>query len=146
MRAALLAVTLLALAACGGDSTGPNASADVSGQWTYNATNLSGSGVSCNISNVTFSLTQSGSTFTGAATGGTITCTAAGESDTADLGTAPIANGQVNGNSVQFDIGTSDLHNAGTRNGNSITGTLTARVDVETTTVVLTGNFSLVKK
>lgn len=146
MRAPLLAAAVLVLAACGGDATGPNASSDVSGQWTYNATNLSTTGITCNISNVTVTLTQSGSSFTGTANGGTISCTAAGETDTGDLGTAPIANGQVTGSAVQFDIGTSDLHNAGTRNGNSITGKLTARVDVETTTVVLTGNFSLVKK
>lgn len=146
MRAPLLAAAALVLAACGGDATGPNASSNVTGQWTYNATNLSATGISCNISNATFTLTQTGSSFTGTATGGTISCTAGGETDTGDLGTAPIANGQVSGSSVQFDIGTSDLHNAGTRNGNSITGTLTARVALETTIVTLTGNFSLVKK
>jgi len=44
------------------------------------------------------------------------------------LGGDVIANGQVSGNAVQFDIGTSDLDNAGTLSGNSMSGTLTLRI------------------
>jgi hypothetical protein len=145
MRAPMLAAAVLALVACGGDSTGPNTS-DVSGTWMYNATNLNGAGLSCSITNVTFSLTQTGSSFTGSTSGGTLSCTFAGESDSESLGNSTVANGQVDGTAIQFDIGSSDLHNAGTRDGKSITGTLTANVEVDTTAVVLSGTFSLVKQ
>jgi hypothetical protein len=146
MRLPLVIAALLALTACGGDSTGPNTNANVTGQWTYNATNLSGSGVSCNIANVTITLIQAGSTFTGSTTGGTVSCTAGGQTESDNLGTAPIANGKVDGTSVQFDIGNAELHNAGTRNGNTISGTLTANLDDGDITVTLTGSFSLVKQ
>ena len=90
-------------------------------------------------------MTQTGSTFSGTTTGGTLSCNFAGTTDTESLGNGSIANGQVSGKSVQFDIGSSELHHAGTRDGNSVTGTLTATLDDGTTTVVLTGGFSLVR-
>ena len=146
MRSLLLAAALAVLAACGGDSTGPNSSSDLAGKWNYTATNLNGSGLSCNIAGVTVSLNQTGSTFTGTTAGGTLTCAFLGTSETDSLGTGFITNGQVSGNAVQFDIGSSAFHHAGTRAGNSVTGTLTAMVDDGSATVVLTGTFALVKQ
>ena len=146
MRSLLLAVTLAAIAACGGDSTGPKANSDLSGKWNYSAANLNGGGLSCNIAGVTISLTQTGSTFTGTTAGGTVTCVFGTQTETDSLGIGSIANGQVSGNSVQFDIGSSELHHTGTRSGNSVTGTLTATIDDGTSTVVLTGSFVLAKQ
>lgn len=130
---------------CGGDSTNPTPT--VTGQWSYTATNVNGSGVSCNFTGVTLTLAQSGSTFTGSTIGGNVSCTAPGvaplnESLSGDV----IANGQVTGNAVQFDIGTPDIHNAGTLSGNSMSGTMTLRVATGTTTISLTGNFSAVRQ
>ena len=139
------ALALLVFAACGGDSTGPKSVA-LTGQWAYNATNVSGSGLSCNFSGLTLVFTQTGSTLTGATNGGSFSCSAAGMTNGSPLGTTPLANGQVNGNAVQFDFGTADIHNAGTLNGNSISGTVTVRADAGGTTIVLSGNFSAVKQ
>jgi hypothetical protein len=143
MRKLLIGLLVIAVG-CGGDSTGPRA--DISGRWTYNATNVAGSGVSCNISSVSMTLAQSGSTFTGAVASGLVTCSASGSSFSDNLGNDVVANGQINGNAVQFDIGTSDVHNTGTVSGNSMSGTISLRVNTGSTTVVLTGNFAAVKQ
>src|SRR5215831_12921719 len=114
--------------ACGSDSTAPKL--DLTGSWTYSATNLSVSGVSCSISGVTMTLVPASNTFTGTiAPGGVLTCTGPGGSDSQPLGGDVIANGVVNGNSVQFDIGTPDFHNAGTLSGNSMSGTVTVHIN-----------------
>jgi hypothetical protein len=141
----LAAVAFLVFAACGGDSTGPSAAA-LTGQWAYNATNVSGSGLTCNFSGLTLVITQTGPTVTGATNGGSFSCTAAGTTQGGPLGTTPLANGQINGNAVQFDFGTADIHNAGTLNGKTISGTVTVRADAGGTIIVLSGNFSAVKQ
>ena len=135
---------LAALVGCGSDSTAPNA-ADVSGRWSYSATNLAGSGIACNISGVFLTLTQNSTTFTGTVSSGSVSCTGPGGTSTQNLGNDIVANGQINGTAVQFDIGTQDVHNVGTLSGNSMSGTLTLRIATGTTTIVLTGNFSAVK-
>lgn len=143
MRPVLLLAAALVVA-CGGDATGPAPS--VTGQWSYTATNISGSGITCNISGVSLSLTQSGSTFTGSTTGGDAACSGPGGSFDDALGGDVIANGQMTGNAVQFDIGTQDVHNAGTLSGNSMSGTVTFRIATGTSTIILTGNFSAVRQ
>jgi len=132
------------IVACGGDATSP--APNVTGQWSYSATNISGSGVTCNISGVSLTLTQSGSTFTGSTAGGNVSCSGPGGVLDEALGGDVVANGQVTGNAVQFDIGTQDIHNVGTLSGNSMSGTITLRVDTGTTTIILTGNFSAVRQ
>src|SRR5262245_39257310 len=68
----------------------------------------------CASSSVTMNLTQSGTTFSGTTPGGTFQCSAPGIAPIiADLDRDVIANGQINGNSVTFDISTSDIHNTG---------------------------------
>jgi hypothetical protein len=145
MRISAFAILLSLAAGCGGDSsTAPEPT--IGGTWIYTASNLSGGGVSCNLANITLTLSQTGSTFTGSSAGGVVSCNGSSGTSSANLGSSPIANGQINGNAIQFDIGTSDLHNAGTRSGNSMSGTLTANLTVSGTRVVLTGNFSAVKQ
>jgi hypothetical protein len=130
--------------ACGGDATSP--APNVTGQWSYTATNISGSGITCNISGVSLSLSQSGSNFTGSTTGGDASCSGPGGSFDDALGGDIVANGKVIGNTVQFDIGTQDVHNVGTISGNSMSGTVTFRIATGTSTINLTGNFSAVRQ
>ena len=145
LRRVLAVLSVVLVAGCGGDSTSPNA--DVSGLWTYNATNVVGGGITCSITNVSMTLTQSGTTFSGTvAAGGTLTCSSPSGSDTESLGNDVIANGLINGNGIQFDIGTQDLHNTGTLSGNSMSGTVTIRVATGTATIILTGNFTAVRQ
>jgi hypothetical protein len=140
----LLAAAALFSAACSGDATGPSLP-NLTGSWRYTATNLSGSGASCSIANMSVSLTQAGSTFTGTTVGGVLTCTAGGQSFTEQLGGAIVANGQINGNSVSFDFGTPDFHNTGAVSGNSVSGSAVIRVDVGTAVINLVGNFSMIR-
>jgi hypothetical protein len=141
---ALLAVALLVSVGCS-DSSGPK-NADVSGSWTYNATNLQGGGLSCNASGTSMTFTQLGATFSGTYSGGSISCTGAGGSATLPVGTGVVAGGTVSGSSVVFNFDTQDWANTGTLSGATIAGTVVIRVVSGTTSVVLTGSFSAVKR
>ena len=145
-RAVAASLFALLLSGCGSDSNPTAPQISITGKWVYNATNVAGSGVSCNFGGANFTLTQSGTTFTGTTAGGTISCLANGSTFSSDLGGDVIANGVINGNSVQFDIGTQDIHNVGTLTGSSIAGVVTLRVQTGTTTVILSGNFTAVKQ
>lgn len=144
MKGRLCVLALLAAAACGRDSTAPKI--DVTGTWAYSATNLTVSGVTCSISGVSMTFAQTGNTFSGTvASGGLLSCTGPAGVDNEVLGGDVIANGVVNGNAIQFDIGTSDFHNIGTLSGASISGTTTVNADENGVSVVLVGNFSAVR-
>jgi hypothetical protein len=142
----LLALCVVALTACSdSDSTGPE-TASLNGRWTYNASNISGGGMSCNITGVSFTLTQSGNTFTGTTLGGAISCSAPGVPTFSDnLGNDVIANGTINGTSVTFDIGTPDIHHTGAVSGSSMNGVVVIRISTGASTITLSGNFSAVK-
>jgi hypothetical protein len=140
-------VGLLALtaAACSGDASGPQIP-QLSGQWTYNASNITGGGISCNMFGVSFNLTQSGTTFTGTTLGGSVSCSAPGAGTfNESLGNDVIANGTINGNAITFDIGTPDIHHTGSISGSSMSGVVVFKLNDGQTTTTLTGNFSAVK-
>ena len=144
MKKLSFVVALLLAAGCGSDSTAPRA--DLAGSWTYSATNLSVSGVTCSITGVSLTLVTTGNTFTGTvAPGGVLICAGPAGADTASLGGDVVANGTVNGNAVAFDIGTQDFHNAGTLSGNSMSGNVTVHSVDNGISITLTGNFSAVK-
>lgn len=107
MRKWIAASALLVLVGCG-DSPSEPRTPNLSGRWTYSATNISGGGGSCDVAGVTLNLTQSGTTFSGSATGGVLTCRAGGESVSVNLTSAVVANGSINGNQIVFDIDTPD--------------------------------------
>jgi len=141
-RAALAALGLLVgAAACevdpnapgrrGGGFVGGPISVDVSGQWVYNVSNLTGSGVSCDVSGVVLSLQQRDSTFTGTYAGGELVCFGGGE----QFGPEPfrsgtVLNGLVRGDSVFFDLDTPDWRNRGRLSGRSMSGQATVRLDL----------------
>jgi hypothetical protein len=56
-----------------------------------------------------------------------------------------IVNGSVNGTSVAFDFDTSDWHQGGTVSGNSMNGTVTIQLQVDTSQLELGGNWSAAK-
>jgi hypothetical protein len=146
MRRLMTIAGLLLMGACSSDSTGPTV-VSLTGNWSYSASNVSGSGVSCNISGVIATLTQTNNTFSGAISGGTVSCSAPGvATQTSALGGDIVANGHINGTAIDFDIGTSDYHNVGTISGNSISGTVTLRIVESGQTFILTGQFAAVKQ
>lgn len=137
-RALGLLLILVSLACSGSDSTGPK-NADVSGVWTYNATNLQGSGgVICNVFGTTLTLAQSGTTFSGTYSGGTFSC----NNGSGAIGTGVVATGTVSGSNVTFNLDTSDWANTGVVSGTSMSGTAVVRIG----STVTTGSFSAVKR
>ena len=149
MRRILLLLLIPVFLACGddgGDTTGPSIPS-VAGSWTYNASNLSGGGISisCSVSGTSLVLTQSGGTFTGSYSGGTISCSGETGTPSVPVGSGTVANGSVtSAGAVSFDFDTQDWQNTGTLSGNSISGTATVRIDLGSPTGVVTvsGNFS----
>jgi hypothetical protein len=142
MKRLALVAFALALTACA-DSTGPK-NVNVSGSWTYSVTNLVGGGLSCNTGGTTVTIAQSGTTFSGTYTGGTLSCNSLGDFA---IGTGTVANGTVSDNAVAFDFDTQDWANTGSASGNTISGTATVRlVTSSNQTIILTGNFSMVKR
>jgi len=147
LRVLLACLFTLVAAACGGDDTTGPSQANVGGAWTLSASNLAGQGISCNLSNTPMTLSQSHDTFTGTYGTGRLTCFAGGESNSVNI-SGTIVNGSVNGNSVQFDLNTQDLHHTGTINGNSMSGTARWTFDLGAGVgvVVLNGNWSAAKQ
>jgi hypothetical protein len=145
MRTMTLGLLAILAFGCGGsDSTGPNSTANVAGTWTASLSNMSGSGVSCSsTSATTLTLTQSNTTFSGGYSGGELTCSGPGGTFSSFVGNGTILNGQVNGNSVSFDLDTPDFHHTGTVSGNSISGSATWLIDFGAPTgeVTLSGSW-----
>ena len=143
MRKTLAATIALAtfLAACGDDPAEPSIP-DVAGNWNYAATSLTGGGITCSFRNVPMTLAQNGTTFSGAYSGGLLSCTGPGGSLSEQVAGGAVAAGTIDGNSVQFDIDTSDWRNTGTISGSSMSGTVVVRINDGTTTFTLAGDFT----
>ena len=147
VRVLLVSVLVTLTGACGGDdSTGPS-QASLGGVWTLSATNVSGQGVSCNLSPSRMTISQSGTTFTGTYGPGTVTCVSGADSFSY-VAQGTVVNGTVNGNSVQFDLDTQDLHLTGGVNGNSMSGTARWSIDFggDIGVVTLNGNWSAARQ
>jgi len=149
LKRVVMSIALLAAAlACGGESS-TEPKTDVSGEWTYNATNLSGTGVACTNLEISMTLSQNGTTFSGTVLTASMSCFDPGHVLTGPpivAGVTAVANGKLSGNRVQFDLGTQDVHNAGSLTGNSMSGTIMLRAPAGSTTVTLTGNFTAVRQ
>lgn len=142
MKRAILVVALFAIVGCGGGDTGPS-TANISGTWSYAATNLVGGGITCSAAGTTLTLSQSGATFSGSYAGGTLTCSAPGVApQSSPVGSGIVVSGNVGVTSVSFNFDTSDWSNTGTISGNSMSGTAHVIVTDGTNTLTLTGNFA----
>ena len=140
------ALAAILVAACGKDAASPTAPnvpsvPSVAGQWSYSTTNISAGGITCSSSGTTLTITQQGTSFSGSYGGGTLTCSSSGGSQSLPIGTGIVLNGSVTGSAVAFDLDTSDWHNGGTINGNSMSGTATIRVVVGGVLYTLTGTW-----
>ena len=140
------ALAAILVAACGKDAASPTAPnvpsvPSVAGQWSYSTTNISAGGITCSSSGTTLTITQQGTSFSGSYGGGTLTCSSSGGSQSLPIGTGIVLNGSVTGSAVAFDLDTSDWHNGGSINGNSMSGTATIRVVVGGLLYTLTGTW-----
>lgn len=137
------------LAACGGGSVGP---ATVNGTWNYAAQGLTGSGLTCSITNLTMNMQESSNTVSGTTTGGSLSCqdqqggTASGTFSNTDI------TGQISGNnSITLEFGGTSFESTGTINSHTITGTSTIGLTFtdnngNQTNVTLAGNFTATKQ
>lgn len=133
------------LAACSDDPAEPSIP-DVAGSWTYAATSLTGSGITCSFRHVPMTLAQNGTTFSGAYSGGVFACSGPGGSISEQVAGGAVASGTIDGNSVEFDIDSPDWRNTGTISGSSMSGTVVVRASDGTTTITLTGDFTASKQ
>jgi len=137
---------MVALAACGGGgggSTGP-VDATVNGSWTGTVTNVTGSGVTCNMTGVVMNLAQADTTFTGSYTVTHLTCVGPGGTQNGGPFAGTIANGTIVNANVAFDMDTPEIHFTGTKSGNRLTGSTVWTLDLgpPTGVVVLTGSWT----
>jgi hypothetical protein len=146
----LVAVTLtafLVLVGCGDRPDpmegAPPPPANIGGSWSYMASNVSGSGVSCSTPTpAQLTLSQVGSTFTGSYSNLYIRCQSGTESAEDGPFQGQIVSGSINGGNTSFNFDTSDISHTGSLSGNSMSGTTTWRFDLGTQVVTLTGNWS----
>ncbi|HUK61886.1 MAG TPA: hypothetical protein VLV15_01095, partial [Dongiaceae bacterium] len=143
----IVATALLcaALAACGGgsDTTGPG-DGTVNGTWSGSASNVTGSGVTCDGTGLKLMLTQSDATFTGSYTLVKLSCSGPGGSSSGGPFGGAVTNGTITGASVSFTLDTGELAFTGTLSGNTMSGSTVWTLDLGPPygTVVLTGNWT----
>lgn len=116
-KGVLVTTACLANAACGGDggSTGPTTAHRIGGTWTYEGRNLrDGRGTTCTTTGSLMTLSQASVAFSGSITGGSISCSNPGGTFTGSLGTGPVTNGRIRGDSATFVIDGDVLYSFGT--------------------------------
>jgi len=128
---------LLVLGACSKDSTGPSIPS-LAGSWTMTWSNMNATGITCQTNAIPVSINQTSATFSGQYGSGTLTCNN-GTPGTFTGGT--IVNGNIQGNTVTFDLDTPDYHQNGTIGGTSMSGSATWHVSVSGTTYILNGSW-----
>ena len=144
MRLWLLAGSLVVLAACGGDSTGPsNVTKNLAGVWTWQA-NVSNSSlqVSC-IASANLSVTQTDTQFSGTLYGGGGTCTGPDGSSTFDPN-GSISGGTVSGSVVTYTDGICSY--TGTTVGNpvnKVVGEVTCNFPVNGQNIPMNGTWQI---
>ena len=148
MKRVLMLALLLPLFACGDDSTGPDE--NLEGTWRFSYANMTGAtlgiNVTCSVNTVDFTLTRSGSTFSGIQQGsGRIVCNSAGQTTDSQVAGETIVNGQINGSTLTFRLGTIPGQHTGTMTGNSMTGTAQWIYTSGNLTVTLNGQFTAAK-
>jgi hypothetical protein len=142
--AAACAATLgLVLAASCGDSTGPNSTRDVNGNWTLAATyNSAQLQTTCTL-NGSVSIAQTGTTFTGQVSGSVASCTGPGGT-TSGSGDGPITGGQISGNTLSYsDV---ECTYTGTISGspaNRVDGSVSCNVAIGGTTYPFNGTWQI---
>lgn len=136
--ASLVAALVLALGACGGDSSlGPGGTANVDGSWAYSASDLTGTltggaQVDCDLSEVTLQISQQDTVFNGTASGGTINCTIADSTVTGSADSSLPLGGEVTGSEIRLLFALEDgrrWEHTGTVDGASMSGTVEAEPD-----------------
>ena len=144
----LLLLIVVASTACD-DGSQPPEHADVSGSWTYSATDSVSLGplgaTTCSGSGAQATITQSGSSVSGTAQGGEWTC------DPPVFALEPFTNenpgqisGTVEGTSVRFEVaGFVRLVHEGTVSGNAMSGSLNGTGNIaEVGSISVTGSWS----
>lgn len=141
------ALVLAALAACGESPVAP-ATTSLDGTWTLSVAHLADSKVSCEVSPFTVTLTTSASALTGsseARADSHAECTVIGGAPPYSTPFYPTGalTGEFSGSTVALVLYDDSWSLAGTRNGDTITGTATYRGTDSAGPVERTGTFTL---
>ena len=147
MHYAVSVLAAVSLVARGSDVVAPPVS--LTGTWAYNAPHLALQGSStpaCNLTGLALGLNQGGSTFGGITSGSTFSCFG-GVADTSrgHLSSLPILNGRIWGDSIEFDVGTPDIHSVGVVAGDSMSGVTTFTVRPTPGPIFYVGGFVAVR-
>ena len=118
-RAVLCVAAAMGLAACG-SSTAPGG-ISVGGHWEVTVSNLSGAGHVCNGSFAT-DFAQSFSSFNGSWSNSTVTCVTNGASTPIGPTTGVVADGNVSGQSISYQLDNSGVQFSGTVNVTQMSG------------------------
>jgi hypothetical protein len=151
MHRLLVLTPLVWLLACGDDDngTGPG-SGNVTGTWTFSITSMTAGDATCSTSSpLQITLQQNTTTLSGSFNGaGVLTCTASFGSFSAPISAGSVANGQIEGNQISFDLGSAAFHQEGTVTGSFMSGsaTWTFPSGSASTLGTLTGSWSATKQ
>lgn len=145
---ALGALTIVA-AGCRELTAPPPAPLTVAGNWSYIASNLTGSffgdPIGCEYE-LRMSIDGTGPTFAGTYRGARLVCDLFGTPQLVDAGEGDIVGGTLSGSAVQFDFDTETIRNTGTLSGEGMTGDvaiqLVVHYDLTIDTVLVTGPWS----
>ena len=122
--------SLALLTACGGGGdTGP-VNTSVDGSWQGSVSNVTGNGVTCNMTGVQLNLSQSGTTFSGNYTITHLTCVGPGGTQNGGPFSGSVMNGTISSGHVEFDMDDSRLHYTGTLNNTHMSGTTQWSLDL----------------
>lgn len=147
-----VALAAALIAGCDGDgeglAVGVTPDANVSGTWSYSATNVTGGGLTCRIDGVRLELEQTGNRFNGIYTGGALICAETVGVRVIPLGPGIVTDGRVQGANVTFDFDGPYFRNTGVVDGLGMSGTLVVRADLGDPIGVVTvaGNFSAMRQ
>jgi hypothetical protein len=137
-------IGMVGVAGCGGDSTGPSSTADISGNWQLSATiNNASLQVTCQAAGDA-QISQSGKNFTGQVSGSTEVCDGPGGTLTGDVDGA-LTGGQVSGNTATYSDGTCNYTGSisGSPTPNLVKGNVTCTIPYQGQNYPFTGTWQI---
>lgn len=132
------------LCGCGssGNSSGPKSPANVTGSWTYTASDLSGDGYTCTVTGAILTLEQTDTTFAGTYADALLSCTSGSTTINNPGLSGDIVNGTVSGSSVSFEIDGATYTNTGSVSGTTMSGTASLSTAGSGTNITVTGSWT----
>jgi hypothetical protein len=129
-----------------GINSGTGGTVNLTGSWSYSMSNVESPPVTCSSSGTVLVITQNGTSFSGTYSGGTLTCGAGGSPQVLGIAPGSIAAGTRSGSNITFNLTNDGWRNAGTAGGNTMSGSVTLRLTVNSTPYTLNGTWVATKQ